>query len=48
MQASREIERSSSSTVLGKVPILELENSEYHAIIDSRIPDRIYLAQDRI
>jgi hypothetical protein len=37
MQASREIESSSSSTVLRKVPILELENSGYHAMTDRRL-----------
>jgi hypothetical protein len=33
MQASREMEMISSPTVLGKVQILEMENSEYRAII---------------
>jgi len=37
MQASREIEMISSPTVLGKVQILELENSGYHTIIDFQL-----------
>jgi hypothetical protein len=37
MQASREIEIISSSTFLGKMQVLELENSGYHAIIDCQL-----------
>lgn len=37
MQASRRTEMISSSTVLGQVQILELENSGYHAIVDCQL-----------
>jgi len=37
MQESRETEMISSSAVLGKVQILELENSGYHMIIDCQV-----------